>query len=80
MKRADFKPLLLGLLAPALTACAVGPDYKRPDAPVAPAYKEAGDWLSATPSDDAQRGAWWEAFNDPQLNELEKQVIVSNQT
>lgn len=80
MKRADLNPLLLGLLTTALAACAVGPDYKRPDAPVAPAYKEAGDWLSATPRDDVQRGAWWEAFNDPQLNELEKQIVISNQT
>ena len=80
MKRADLNPLLLGLLASTLAACAIGPDYKRPDAPVAPAYKEAGDWLSANPNDGAPRGAWWEAFKDPQLNELEKQVVVSNQT
>ena len=80
MNHIDLKPLLLGLLASTLAACAVGPDYKRPDAPVAPAYKEAGNWLSATPRDDVQRGAWWEAFKDPQLNELEKQVIISNQT
>lgn len=80
MKNADLKPLLLGLLTTTLAACAIGPDYKRPDAPVAPSYKEAGDWLSANPSDDAPRGAWWEAFKDPQLNELEKQVVISNQT
>ncbi len=80
MKRTDLKVFSIGLLATALTACAVGPDYKRPDAPVSPAYKEAGDWLSATPNDNAARGAWWEAFQDPQLNELEKQVVISNQT
>lgn len=80
MKRTDLNPLLLGLLTTTLAACAIGPDYKRPDAPVAPAYKEAGDWLSATPNDGATRGAWWEVFKDPQLNELEKQVVISNQT
>lgn len=80
MKHADLKPLSIGLVAAALSACAIGPDYKRPEAPTAPAYKEAGDWLSATPSDNAPRGAWWEAFQDPQLNELEKQVVISNQT
>lgn len=80
MKHTDLKPLSIGLIAAALSACAIGPDYKRPDAPVAPAYKEAGDWLSATPGDNAPRGAWWEAFGDPQLNELEKQVVISNQT
>lgn len=80
MKRTDLKIFSIGLMATALAACAVGPDYKRPDAPAAPNYKEAGDWLSATPSDNAPRGAWWEAFQDPQLNELEKQVVISNQT
>ncbi|TXI09537.1 MAG: efflux transporter outer membrane subunit [Rhizobium sp.] len=80
MKRTDLKPFSFALIAAALSACAVGPDYKRPDAPAAPAYKEAGDWLNATPNDNAARGPWWEAFQDPQLNELEKQVVISNQT
>lgn len=80
MKHTDLRPLLLGVLVSALSACAVGPDYKQPDAPVAPVYKEAGDWLSATPNDEAQRGAWWQAFQDPQLNALLEQVDVSNQT
>ncbi len=80
MKHANLKPLLLGLLASSLTACAIGPDYKKPDAPIAPAYKEAGDWLSATPSDEAHRGPWWEVFQDQQLNDLEQQVNISNQT
>ena len=47
-------------------------------APVA--YKEAGDWVVAKPSDAAPKGKWWEAFNDPVLNELMPQVEVSNQT
>ena len=34
----------------------------------------------AQPADDAPRGAWWEAFNDPDLNALEAQVDISNQT
>ncbi len=29
--------------------------------------------------DDVTRGAWWEIFNDPQLNSLEEQVDISNQ-
>jgi NodT family efflux transporter outer membrane factor (OMF) lipoprotein len=67
-------------------ACAVGPSYKRPAAPVPPAYKEqaadavpAGPWKPAEPRDEAPRGKWWEAFGDPRLNALEEQVDISNQ-
>jgi NodT family efflux transporter outer membrane factor (OMF) lipoprotein len=68
-------------------ACAVGPNYKRPEAPVPAAFKEQpaeapapGEWKPAQPKDDASRGRWWEIFGDPFLNELEQQVSVSNQT
>lgn len=67
-------------LALLLGACAVGPNYSKPEVVTPPAYKEAGDWVVATPSDAAPRGRWWEAFNDPVLNELMEQVDVSNQT
>ena len=64
-----------------LSACAVGPDYVRPAAtPVMPeAYKEANGWKQAQPRDEAVKGAWWQIFNDPQLNALEEQVAISNQ-
>ncbi len=62
-----------------LTACAVGPDYKRPSMDVPAAYKEAGDWKKAAPADTASRGPWWSVYNDPVLDGLEKQVQISNQ-
>ena len=34
----------------------------------------------AQPNDNAIRGDWWAMFNDPELNQLEAQVNVSNQT
>ena len=75
-----LRPLLLALAACALmSACAVGPDYKRPDAEVPQQYKEAGDWKVGTPNDALARGKWWEIFNDPQLNALEEQVAAANQ-
>ncbi|HVO88011.1 MAG TPA: efflux transporter outer membrane subunit [Casimicrobiaceae bacterium] len=61
-------------------ACAVGPNYTKPDAPVPQKYKEAGDWVVAKPSDAAPKGKWWEAFRDPVLNGLVEQVSISNQT
>ncbi len=64
----------------ALAACSVGPRYRTPPAPVPPAYKENANWKQAQPSDQVLRGKWWEIFQDPQLNELEEQIDVSNQT
>jgi NodT family efflux transporter outer membrane factor (OMF) lipoprotein len=63
-----------------VAGCAVGPDYKRPSVSVPPAFKEDADWKAAAPEDDANRGAWWEAFNDPVLNQLEVQIETSNQS
>ena len=34
----------------------------------------------AEPGDDKIRAKWWELYNDPQLNALEEQVAISNQT
>ena len=33
-----------------------------------------------TPNDSAIRPNWWEVYQDPQLNKLDEQVAVSNQT
>jgi NodT family efflux transporter outer membrane factor (OMF) lipoprotein len=69
-----------------LAACNVGPKYMRPSAPVPPAYKELAAaptteevWKPAQPHDDVARGKWWEKFNDPQLNQLEEKLDISNQ-
>jgi NodT family efflux transporter outer membrane factor (OMF) lipoprotein len=61
--------------------CSVGPKYSKPTATqIPPAYKENANWKPAQPSDQAQKGNWWEIFQDPQLNALEEKVNVSNQT
>jgi len=62
-----------------LAGCAVGPDYRRPDAEVTPAYKEAGEWNVAQPRDALDRGRWWDVFGDRQLDALVERVEVSNQ-
>src|SRR6516162_433306 len=76
-----MKPARLGGVAAALvllTACTVGPDYQRPSAPVPAQYKEAG-WKIGEPLDAIDRGAWWSIYKDPLLDDLEKQIDVSNQ-
>jgi len=64
-----------------LTGCTVGPKYARPAAPSPPDYQEVPpDWKTAQPSDQIAKGKWWEIFQDAQLNGLEEQINVSNQT
>jgi NodT family efflux transporter outer membrane factor (OMF) lipoprotein len=67
---------LVGMVS--LAGCTVGPNYRRPTAPVPATYKETGDWKTAQPNDQ-NLDDWWEIFQDPQLNALEAQVNVSNQ-
>jgi NodT family efflux transporter outer membrane factor (OMF) lipoprotein len=57
----------------------VGPDYVRPTAEAPSAYKEGEGWKQAEPQDHVIRGAWWEIFNNAELNALEEQVNISNQ-
>jgi NodT family efflux transporter outer membrane factor (OMF) lipoprotein len=83
---------LLGAVIVLLAAgCAVGPNYRKPSAPVPSTFKElapsptptptAGqaEWKPAQPRDDRLRGKWWEIFGDTELDALEEQVNVSNQ-
>jgi NodT family efflux transporter outer membrane factor (OMF) lipoprotein len=80
---------LVVLLACAVfqSGCVVGPKYARPPVEAPSVYKELGqgggqnegNWKTAKPNDAAVRGKWWEAFSDPQLNELQQKVGSSNQ-
>jgi outer membrane protein TolC len=71
-----------------LGGCTVGPKYHTPSAPTPTAYKEltpanfptTDGWRVAQPKDDELRGKWWEIYNDPQLNALEDQIDISNQS
>jgi NodT family efflux transporter outer membrane factor (OMF) lipoprotein len=88
MQRSALPLVWLICLPLTLTACSIGPKYQRPTAPVSAAYKEPPPayfqelegWKVAQPNDAIARGQWWTVFQDPQLNALEEQVDVSNQT
>ena len=84
---------MLGALTLVLFAggCKVGPNYKTPSTAMAPSFNDQPaetpppaapgvGWKHAQPGDDKLRGKWWESYNDPQLNQLEERVTVSNQT
>jgi NodT family efflux transporter outer membrane factor (OMF) lipoprotein len=80
--------LIVAGLGLALSGCRVGPDYVRPAAPLAPAFKEPlpenfkseDGWKASEPSDAQLKGDWWTLFDDAQLNTLEAQIEPANQT
>lgn len=75
----NLRAIISGLLVTSLCGCAIGPDYKRPDAPAPAAYKEQDGWKPAAVAAMPDSGAWWKIYNDPVLDDLEAQVEVDNQ-
>jgi NodT family efflux transporter outer membrane factor (OMF) lipoprotein len=62
-----------------LSACTlVGPDYQRPESPLAPEwYQEEMAGLSTSPQEEA---AWWKLFGDPELDRLIERALSDNNT
>jgi NodT family efflux transporter outer membrane factor (OMF) lipoprotein len=73
-----FRGAALVCLSAVLTACAVGPDYKRPAVDAAPAFKEQNGWKPTEPADALSRGPWWLIYHDDVLSGLEDQIDISN--
>src|SRR5205085_785301 len=63
-----------------LSACTVGPNYRRPAVATAPEYKEQPPWRVAEPRDQLTKGQWWTLFGQDELNQLDKQALAANQT
>ena len=65
------KGLLAILVACLLTACAMGPNYKRPelDLPTDQSQEDVSNF---------QKYQWWSMFEDTQLNELEEKALQYN--
>jgi len=70
-----FTPALLAL---ALSACAVGPDYQAPQ--TEPAKLTAADLNGKPNGYDRSRfeAAWWQQFDDPTLDQLVKSALTDN--
>jgi outer membrane protein, multidrug efflux system len=73
--------ILCGLGAALLCGgCTVGPNYKRPTAPVPATWQVQEPWREAEPRDSVPKTEWWALFNDEELNGLEKDLLSANQT
>jgi len=72
----------LTLLAAALclAGCAVGPDYKRPSPDLPVSWKLDAPWRTGAPADVADKGEWWKAFGDAQLDALEAKAMADSPT
>jgi NodT family efflux transporter outer membrane factor (OMF) lipoprotein len=81
-----MRQLLLTLAVAGLCSCAVGPNFKKPDAPKVTDY--LAQPLPPQTGADAQQyvagkdipGQWWTLFHSPALDELVQQSLQSNPT
>jgi len=64
------------LFALALSACMVGPDYRRPQTALPTAYGDAAE--AATNSATPVRADWWKLYGDPTLDELVVTALADN--
>ncbi|HEY2459834.1 MAG TPA: efflux transporter outer membrane subunit [Candidatus Acidoferrum sp.] len=79
----DARTLVAAVLVFAVVTtagCTVGPNYKRPSAPVAAKWDVAAPWRESAPKDSIPKGQWWSVFQDDDLNSLEKASLDANQT
>ncbi len=72
--------LIVAGVLPVLTGCSLAPTYHEPTTDVPAAYKEAGVWQPAKPSDKIERGDWWQDYKDPTLDNLIGQLDAANPT
>jgi multidrug efflux system outer membrane protein len=74
-----MKAVIILLLAGAAAGCTVGPDYKRPIVTVPDTYRGAAP-LEPTAPDAVSIGdqAWWDLFQDEQLQELIRTALQQN--
>jgi NodT family efflux transporter outer membrane factor (OMF) lipoprotein len=70
-----------------LVGCNFAPHYEPPKSVPTATFKEAvpsnvpaQGWKPAEPRDAEIRNAWWEVYQDTELNDLESRVAISNQT
>ncbi|VEB35021.1 efflux transporter outer membrane subunit [Legionella cherrii] len=74
------KLISAGVLLFALVGCSLAPPYHRPAMPIPEQFKEPGKWLKIKSAPQiVAPDAWWLAFHDPVLNDLEQQLSVANQ-
>ncbi|AZZ45331.1 RND transporter [Pseudomonadaceae bacterium SI-3] len=75
----SLRPLAIVVMTFSLGACTLGPDYQRPELPMAAEFKRAEGWKVANPADVLERGSWWRLYGDAKLDALVERLNASNQ-
>ncbi len=68
--------ILLVISIPLLAGCAVGPNYKRPQAAVPTQWTVAA--TRGTETKSLETDEWWASFQDPELNSLVERSASRN--
>ena len=74
----------LAVAVAGLAACAVGPDYQRPDIAVGMEYGAAtpeidnAGWVRVQPQDARLDVNWWSLFSDPTLGQMMENLLDAN--
>lgn len=66
---------LVGLLG-----CAAVPEYQPPALELPPGWKLEVPWRAGRPADAASKGAWWQIFDNPELDALEQKALANSPT
>ena len=61
-----------------IAGCKVGPNYKTPDTKVPANYGESTTRPTSRPAVELTR--WWEAFDDPMLNDIIDDAVKNKNT
>ena len=64
----------------AIAGCAAGPKYQRPSVSTPPSWSIEAPWRLAAPRDGIPKGAWWGLYQDPVLDQFEKQALAANES
>ncbi|GAB3103401.1 efflux transporter outer membrane subunit [Lysobacter terrae] len=79
-----FRALTLGIASALLAACAVGPDFVRPDMPVPAQFAQASVETDAATAPAGESvplttdSEFWRGFNDPLLTRLVEETLTAN--
>jgi len=73
-----MRAALAGLAFLALTACTVGPNYKRPAVPTAPTYRGADNAAVSGSGPSLGDQSWTAVFPEPELQSLIRAALTNN--
>lgn len=72
-------PVLSFVALASVASLAASSKYQKPDVSVPQNWQSQVPWQPATPLDSLSKNAWWQLFQDSELDQYEQQAMGSNQ-